>query len=141
MNGQTSQAGKATAAAASAPARPATTKADAAENKADKAKADKGGKADPEPARPVISGLADDSDIPQRDRSAAGAVEGKFVCRRELHGDEVYQSGDPREGKVSDLVHLVRSGALAPADAKTAEACNVYGNLDVKPISAKKAEG
>lgn len=143
MNNQTSAAGKA---AAAAPARPAATKADAPQNKADKAKGDKGDEADPEKARTltgstIVADRQGHSD--PSTRAGAGAVEGKFTCMRELVGDRAYASGDARDGKVSDLVHLAQSGAIAPADKATQEALKDYAGVEaavVKPKRATKAD-
>lgn len=140
MNTKTSAAGKATAAAT----RQSATKADAPQNKADGATSNK--------ARTLTGEtIADDADghTDASTRAGAGAHEGNFTCRRELSGDREYRTGDARVGKVSDLAHLARSGAIAPADKATASALKDYAGVDadiVKPTSkaaeaAEEAEG
>mgnify|MGYP000971067222 CR=1 FL=1 len=134
MNDQTSPAGKA---AAAAPARGAATKANATENKADTAKNNKARTLTGEDAETVPDGPS------AVDRAGAGSFPGKFTARRELIGDQNYASGDPRSAVVSEVIHLVQSGALAPADKATAEACKTFGDVDaevVKPKSEVKKE-
>lgn len=67
----------------------------------------------------------------RRPDASKGQVDGQFVCNRGMEGDRTYSKGDPREGKVSELAHLVRSGALSPADDETAEAVSAFLGTDV----------
>lgn len=65
----------------------------------------------------------------RRDPAAAQTV-GNFISRRALSGDRQYNVGDPREGKVGELIHLVESGAISPADDETAAAVKAFTGKD-----------
>lgn len=66
----------------------------------------------------------------------AGNFDGEFVATRRMDGDVRYEAGDPRSGKVSDFADLIRSGALAPKNAKTAAAASGFLGKDVAVYSA-----
>lgn len=91
-----------------------------------------------EARRRGIEGLAPGD---RRSNPGAGNSDGSFVCLREMEGDRSYRKGDPRSGKVSELAHLVKSGALAPADADTAEAASAYLGTDVAAYSPPAEKG
>lgn len=86
-------------------------------------------------------GITDIAPGQRRPDPGQGTVDGKFVCRREMTGDRDYSRGDEREGKVSELAHLVKSQALSPADAATAEAVSAYLGFDVEVYSAPAEKG
>lgn len=120
----------------SRPTRAAAAKTNAPQNKADGADENKARTVTGDDV--VVEGHPDPST-----RAGAGSVEGSFTCLRELQGDRAYASGDAREGKVSELAHLARSGAVAPADKATKAALADFAGIDVdvvKPKSSAAAE-
>jgi hypothetical protein len=73
-------------------------------------------------------------------QAKAGSYQGSFIVRRGMTGREAWKRGDTREGDtVAEVRHLLVSGALAPADAKTAEAVSEFLGVEAKkgePIDA-----
>jgi hypothetical protein len=61
--------------------------------------------------------------------AAAGAFEGRFTVTCELLGDKMYSDGQERRGIIRDYQHLIRSGALVPADDETADYVRRYTGL------------
>lgn len=75
----------------------------------------------------------------RRPIAEAGKIDGNFVCNRGMEGDRSYSKGDARSGKVSDLAHLAKSGAISPADDETAKAVSDFLGRDVAVYSAPAA--
>lgn len=77
--------------------------------------------------KPANADKADNAGKPNfENRIDAGKHVGAFNVRRVMQGDKPYRKGDKREGAVSELARLCRTGALEPSDKKTAEAVKAY---------------
>lgn len=60
-------------------------------------------------------------------------MQGKFTCNCQMLGDQAYVEGDEREAQVGDVLHLVRGGALSPANKATLEKVKEMApDIDVK---------
>lgn len=59
----------------------------------------------------------------------------KFTVNRQHLGDRMYQAGETREAKASDVAHLVENGVLTAAKAEPA-----LKNKAEKPAKNKAAE-
>lgn len=65
-------------------------------------------------------------------QAKAGSFEGTFKVRRPMSGRETWKRGDTREDRVSDVAHLIRDGALTPADKATADAASEFLGVEIK---------
>lgn len=80
--------------------------------------------------------MANKAETPKPDdRASAGAHDGKFVVCRPLNGGE-FAPGDDREGKVSNLAHLCRTGAILPKDKATADAVSTFTGQEIAVYKA-----